>query len=329
LNHQPGLTPSILADLCHHVFPDREHQHGHDIQTLLSRQHEMVAFDLVWENDSVVQHEPLIVRRYVSTISWWRADDLGKAQREVTITKWLSEQGFPVPKAYGREFNALGDLVVFSRVPGADWSQSGMPFREVIEFLVVPFAQLLAKLHSYPMSDDVRTVTPVVTLPIALANLNALAVRMKHHGLMGMAERIMKLAFEVPETDPVLLHGDYHFSNALLHEGRIAGIVDWEYAALGDPRWDVSSAYMQLVDFAAANAADTFLQAYLEASGRQFEGPPLYNVVSSLQQWAISEWLVRAEESGESHTFSLAHDLIALRDVHKNRAELAMRALEG
>lgn len=329
MTHQPGLTPSILADLCHHVFPNRDHQRGHNIQTLPSRQHEMTSFELVWEDGPDVHHEPLIVRRYVSTISWWRADDLGKAQREVTITKWLSDLGFPVPIAYGREFNALGDLVVFSRVPGIDWSSTGLPFRDVIEFMVVPFAQLLAKLHSFPLNDDVRSVTPVVTLPIALANLNALAVRMKHQELTDMAERVMKLAFEVPETDPVLLHGDYHFSNALLHEGQIAGIVDWEYAALGDPRWDVSSAYMQLVDFAAADAADTFLQAYLEASGRRFEGPPLYNVVSSLQQWAISEWLVRAEESGESHAFSLAHDLIALRDVHQNRAELAMRGLES
>ena len=329
MTHEPGLTPSILADLCKHVFPDRDHQRGHNIQTLASRQHQMMVFDLVWDADSGVQSESLIVRRYVSTISWWRADDLGKAQREVTITQWLSGLGFPVPVAYGREFNALGDLVVFSRMPGADWSVSGLPFRQVIEFLVVPFAQLLAQLHSYPPNEEVRAVTPAVTLPTALANLNALAVRMKHDALTAMSDKAMKAAFAVPETDPVLLHGDYHFSNALLHEGRIAGIVDWEYAALGDPRWDVSSAYMQLVDFAAAEAADIFLQAYLEASGRSFEGPPLYNVVSCLQQWAISEWLVRAEELGQSHSFSLAHDLIALRDVHQKRAELAMRALDG
>jgi len=328
MTHQPTLTASILADLCKHVFPDREHQRGDAIEALHSRQHEMVAFDLLWDSAQDVLREPLIVRRYVSTVSWWRADDLGKAQRELTITRWLHGQGFPVPAAYGREFNALGDLVVFSRVPGADWSASGRPFRDVIHAHVEPFARLLAQLHALEPPHEIRAVTPTVTLPIAVANLGALAVRLRHNEIAAMADKVMKFAFDVPENAPVMLHGDYHFSNTLLHEGQIAGLIDWEYAALGDPRWDISNAYMQLVDFATADAANDFLQTYLAASGRTFEGPPLYNVVSSIQQWAISEWLVRQQESGESLSFSLAQDLIAQRDVHQRRASLALSALE-
>lgn len=329
MSNQPTLTASIIADLCKHVFPDREHQHGDAIEALHSRQHEMVAFDLLWDSAQDVLREPLIVRRYVSTVSWWRVDDLGKAQREMNITRWLHEQDFPVPVAYGREFNALGDLVVFSRVPGSDWSASGLPFRDVIRANVETFARLLARLHTLVPPPEIRAVTPTVSLPIALANLGALAVRMRHNEIAGMADKAMKFAFDVPESTPVMLHGDYHFSNALLDEGRIAGIIDWEYAALGDPRWDVSNAYMQLVDFASADTANDFLQTYLAASGRTFEGPPLYNVVSSIQQWAVSEWLVRQQESGESLSFSLAQDLIALRDVHQRRASLALSALEN
>jgi len=326
---QPALTASILADLCQHVFPERDGQRGDAIEPLPSRQHEMVAFDLLWNSRHGIERESLIARRYVSTISWWRADDLGKAQREVTITRWLRSQGFPVPVAYGREFNALGDLVLFSRLPGADWSASGLPFREAVRTQVEPFARLLAQLHALEPPEQVRSVAPTVTLPIAIANLGAMAMRMRHDDLISMCEKAMKLAVDVPEAAPVMLHGDYHFSNALLYEGQIAGIVDWEYAALGDPRWDVSNAYMQLVDFAAAEAADDFLQTYLAASGRSFEGPPLYNAVSSIQQWAISEWLVRQQESGEALPFSLAQDLIALRNVHQRRAEIALMALDG
>src|SRR5689334_4092922 len=126
MTHQPTLTASILADLCQHVFPEREGQRGDAIEPMHSRQHEMVAFD-----------------------------------------------------------------------------------------------RLLALLHTLEPPEDVRAVTPTVTLPIAIANLTALAMRMQHEGIAALCEKAMRLAFDVPETAPVLLHGDYHFSNALLHEGQI------------------------------------------------------------------------------------------------------------
>lgn len=40
---------------------------------------------------------------------------------------------------------------------------------------------------------------------------------------------------------PGLIHGDFHFANVLVHphEGRLAAIVDWELATLGDPLLDL------------------------------------------------------------------------------------------
>jgi aminoglycoside phosphotransferase (APT) family kinase protein len=38
---------------------------------------------------------------------------------------------------------------------------------------------------------------------------------------------------------PVLVHGDYHFGNMLFDSGRVAAVVDWEIAQLGQPLLDV------------------------------------------------------------------------------------------
>jgi len=40
---------------------------------------------------------------------------------------------------------------------------------------------------------------------------------------------------------PGLIHGDFHFANVLIHptEGRLAAIVDWELATIGDPLLDL------------------------------------------------------------------------------------------
>ncbi len=324
------LTESDLAGLCFRAFPDRRHQRIGAITTLPSRQHEMVAFRLRWSTPGGEMDEPLVVRRYVSTLSWWRAEDLGKAQREATITSWLYNQGFPVPAVYAREFGALGDVVLFSRIPGGDWSKNtSSDFAATVRPHVVRFAQLLAWLHSLAPPHEVLAVTPSITLPMALANLMALAVRIQLPELTHSVERVTAQAYRAQETERVLLHGDYHFSNVLLFEGRISGIVDWEYCALGDPRWDVATAYSQLVDFDAAGAADEFLSAYLHFSGREFHGAPLHLIVAPLQQWAIAEWLVKQAAAGRAPTFAMAQELIDLRDVHRRRAQMAVNGLEA
>jgi aminoglycoside phosphotransferase len=323
-----SLSHEELAALCGRAFPDRAQQTVAAIRTVSSRQHEMTAFDLWWVDGSgAVLHEGLMVRRYVSTLSWWRPDDRGKAQREATVCRWLYEQGFPVPAVYAREFSPQGDLVLFSRLPADDLSIEGRTLREAVEPYLGAFARLLAELHAMDPPDSVRQVVPQVTLPGALANLTAVAFQIGQPDLQDAIQQVMRHAYDVPQVEPVLVHGDYHLLNALLGNGTVVGIVDWEYAALGDPRWDVANAYMQLVDFDAAEAADLFLETYLRHSGRQFEGPPLHNAVAALQQWAISEWLVQQEREGRLPDFGLAHDLVRLRDVHRHRAETAMQWL--
>jgi aminoglycoside phosphotransferase len=325
----PNLTPDDLIALCERTFPERASQQLEAMMPINSRQHEVVAFQLAWQTAEGKRSQALIARRYISTISWWRPDDRGKAQREATVSRWLHRQNFPVPAVYAREIGVLGDVVLFAFLTGHDWTVYRRPFGEVVRPLAQDFARLLVRLHSLVPPEAVRSVVPEVTLPTALANLAALAQRIEQPELGEAVERVMLLAYDTPEAEPVLLHGDYHFSNALLYEGQICGIVDWEYCALGDPRWDVANAYMQLVDFDAADAAETFLATYLHDSERQFEGPPVYNVVAPLQQWAISEWLVQQEAAGQSLSFALARDLVAQRDVHRNRAQLALDRLDN
>lgn len=329
MEHLPTLSPDELAAICARAFPDRRRQNVVNVSSLESRQHEMIAFELWWvDEEGAFVSENLIVRRYVSTLSWWRPDDRGKAQREATVCRWLSAQGFPVPQVYAREVGPQGDVVLFSRLPGYGLSIGDRSLREAAQPYIRTFAGLLAHLHSLIPPDAVRQVVPQVTLPGALANLLAIAYQIDQPELHAAAERVMELAYDVPEAPPVLVHGDYHLLNALLRGNEIVGVVDWEYCALGDPRWDVASAYMQLVDFGAPEEADQFLSAYLDHSGRHFEGPPLYNVVAPLQQWAISEWLVQQQAAGELPGFALAQDLLDQRDTHRRRAQMAMQWLD-
>lgn len=323
------LTPEYVTALCARTFSERHNQRIEEFRPLPSRQHEMVQFDLLWDTTRGIRRLPLVARHYVSTLSWWRAEDRGKAQREVSVTRWLRKQGFPVPEVLAREFDAHHDVVLYTRLPGQDWSAEGHPFAEVIGPYVERLAWLLHRLHRLRPPEDVRLVVPTVTLPVAMANLAALADLIGEPDLSTSIERIMGPACLAEEHPPVLLHGDYHFSNALIEDGQqISGIIDWEFSALGDPRWDVANAYMQLVDLDAAGPAAEFLNAYLHFSRLKFDAPPIYSAVASLQQWAVSEWLMRKQAAGRSPGFRLAADLTALRDTHRRRAEMALGWLQ-
>src|SRR5205807_4967332 len=55
--------------------------------------------------------------------------------------------------------------------------------------------------------------------------------------LTGQAPRLAALLVErqpIPGS-PVLVHGDSHFGNMLFDGGRVAAVVDWEIAQLGQP----------------------------------------------------------------------------------------------
>src|SRR2546430_7907133 len=55
--------------------------------------------------------------------------------------------------------------------------------------------------------------------------------------LTGQAPRLAQrlLEWQPGPTPPVLVHGDYHFGNMLFDSGRVAAVVDWEIAQLGQP----------------------------------------------------------------------------------------------
>jgi aminoglycoside phosphotransferase (APT) family kinase protein len=43
-----------------------------------------------------------------------------------------------------------------------------------------------------------------------------------------------------PESEPVLVHGDFHYGNMLFRDGRVAALLDWEIAEVGQPLLDLA-----------------------------------------------------------------------------------------
>jgi len=71
-------------------------------------------------------------------------------------------------------------------------------------------------------------------------------------------------AYDPPATNcATLLHGDFWPGNILWRAGRIAAVIDWEDAALGDPLADLANARLEILWWFGDAAKDTFTARYL------------------------------------------------------------------
>jgi len=108
-----------------------------------------------------------------------------------------------------------------------------------------------------------------------------------------------------PEREETtFIHRDYRTGNYLVSDGRIAGILDWEFAAFGNPFEDIGWLFAKCWRFGqheydvggVADAAD-FIQEYEMLTGRTLDA-------ATLRYWQIMahvRWAVIALQQRERH----------------------------
>lgn len=114
---------------------------------------------------------------------------------------------------------------------------------------------------------------------------------------------------------PCLLHRDYRTGNYLVHEGRLAAALDWEFAGWGDPREDLGWMFARCWRFARPDleaggigtAAD-FLAGYAAAGGRatSVEETRFWQVMAHLRWSVIALQQAERHRSGAQRSLELA-----------------------
>jgi len=97
------------------------------------------------------------------------------------------------------------------------------------------------------------------------------------------------------DEETTFIHRDYRTGNYLVHDGRLAGVLDWEFAAFGNPLEDVGWIFAKCWRFAgrqrpAGGIAETadFIAPYERASGRTVTPAALvYWQVMAHLRWAM------------------------------------------
>jgi aminoglycoside phosphotransferase (APT) family kinase protein len=122
--------------------------------------------------------------------------------------------------------------------------------------------------------------------------------------LPGLNEAAQWLRRHTPRSfTPGIIHGDYQFANVMFHHGaqaKLAAIVDWEMATIGDPLLDLAWILMTwpdpdedrstgYVDFTGMPSRAELMQRYADASGLPIDAMDYYIVLARFKMACVLE----------------------------------------
>ncbi len=164
--------------------------------------------------------------------------------------------------------------------------------------LAARLGQELALIHRVTPPVPGLDFIPVPAQAPALARV---AEYRRHLDAMEVAEPVLEwalrwLELNAPRPGRVcLLHADFRTGNYLVHEGELAAILDWEFAAFGDPHEDLGWMLVRYWRFGAdereaggIGSRAAFLEAYAAAADWPVDqqAVPYWEVMGTVR-WAV------------------------------------------
>lgn len=116
-------------------------------------------------------------------------------------------------------------------------------------------------------------------------------------------------------VEPILTHGDWRTGNLMIHEGLLAGVLDWEFAAWGDPREDIGWFAARCWRFARTDLTggglgelEILLKAYTQAGGMAVERADIHfwEILAHVRWSVIALEQEHRHRSGQQRSLELA-----------------------
>jgi aminoglycoside phosphotransferase (APT) family kinase protein len=221
--------------------------------------------------------ELVVLRRYVNQA--WLAADPDLAVREAGLLEHLEARGIPVPRLLavdgdGSESGAA--CLVMSHVPGRPVHEPVDPEAWLDELVTTVLA-----IHEVPVPehlglpdhDDQVDADVHVSGPV-------------RHGHRVDEELWSTVAAAWPSVTrrPVALtHDDYHPGNVLWDEDRIAAVVDWTIASVGQARADLCYLRLDVTLCRGPELGDEVLAAHRRATGYDVEDRPFWDLMAAVR----------------------------------------------
>jgi len=174
-----------------------------------------------------------------------------KFQSERMAYELLAQQSLPVPEVLVLDESrtiAPYDLIITTRLPGQPLASSWQSLpADRLHALIYAIGQALARIHActFPAfgklrSLDYATWAGYVQDYVQRYVRSATDLRLLNVALRTGIEKAIDRAMDDFKcvTQPALVHCDFHYENILHVDGKLSGLLDFEWTLAGDPAYD-------------------------------------------------------------------------------------------
>ncbi len=176
--------------------------------------------------------------------------------------------------------------------------------------LPAQLGEQLARIHALDRAHPDLAVLPAPRASLspaqeALAEMRAAILRLGvHNPTFEFGLRWLEKRAPVCPV-PVVLHGDFRLGNFIISSQGLEGIIDWEFAHVGDPAEDLAWVSLrhwryhkgQQVFAGLAASAEAFYRAYEAAGGRKVD-------VAAVNFWSVCgnlRWAIWCQAQSRRH----------------------------
>jgi Ser/Thr protein kinase RdoA (MazF antagonist) len=235
------------------------------------------------------------------------AEYLPAVRRELAVSRWLSEEGFPAVRAV----DDLEQPLVVDGHPVTFWHLIEDAGREAT---YGELGAVLRELHSLvppdglglPAFDAFGRADLRIESSDGISENDREFLRKRRREL---TDRLAELRFP-SGRGPV--HGDAHTDNLMVDRKGRLHLIDLENFCVDHPEWDlvVSAHEYDRLDWVSEDNYSAFIGAY----GRDLREWPGFRVLSAIQEFKMTTWLMQNVAEGAHVVDEVKRRLASLRD---------------
>jgi thiamine kinase-like enzyme len=157
-------------------------------------------------------------------------------------------------------------------------------------------AERLRQIHDLPAIDGEFDPYSDIERWLAIAEQRGIDRSRRLDGLLRRIEKV-RLDRMLALDASVLCHNDSYYLN-VLDDGETLWVIDWEYAGMGDPMYDLAANAFEL----PATGKDTLLQAYFGETNDDLRAT-LDDMIAVFLAWNVAWSMVQEHDSDTDYDY--------------------------
>ncbi|MGC9329800.1 MAG: phosphotransferase family protein [Candidatus Hinthialibacter sp.] len=308
-----------LLTVCQNAFPRESVLRVHSLTRRMQRIGAHNDYEFILQlTDAEIR---LALRLYQGIFSLWGFSDRAKSTRACRAMSLAYQAGVPAPFPYAFTSQRIPfgkPYVLHDPGDGRRWWDVEDSLRPAQSQLASSMAEELVKLH-YTVEPDLQRI-PAVKAGGVLQQIWNRISNIADDELTHCFEQALRIFHEEEGQAAAMLHGQFDLDHLLIKNSVIRTITDWEFAAFGDPRWDVAYASLSLQQKGDHSLSNLFVAHYANLSQQPLEHLPLWEGLVALRDWALCVWLESLDKKSFLSIAGLQTPLISKKDVMRNHA---------